>query len=359
MEAARPYLKVTYNGADISKDISDSLVAFTYTDNLEEADTIDLQMEDFGLLWQNEWYPEKGAIIKCEFGIRGGVVVPAGEFEFDEIELLGPPDQVNVRGIAAGFSKGQKRTQKSHTHEGKTLSQIVHTVASSAGLKVVGSIGNIRINRKVQHKEKDFTFLRKLAHEYGYVFNIKGDQLIFMQRKVLEDAEPLFTIDKTDLINFSIRDKSTNTYKGAIIKYQNPLNFDTVEHLEEYQSAINSDDILVLTGTAENKAQAIEMTKSALQRANKLQQFGNITIPGHSAAIAGNVFQLTGIGNLSGNYIIKQSNHLVAIDASWTVECEIYKVGFIEDVAKRKPKKFKEGYSGPEGKGDKSLFGYY
>lgn len=359
MEAAKPYLKVTYNGSDISKDISMSLVAFTYADNLEEADTIDIQLEDFDLLWQNGWYPEKGAILKCEFGIKGGVVIPAGEFEIDEIEMFGPPDQVNIRGIAAGFSKGQKRTQKSHTHEGKTLSQIVQTVAASAGLKVVGNIGNIRINRKVQHIERDFTFLRKLAHEYGYVFNIRGDQLIFMQRKVLEDVPPLFTVDKTQLISFSIRDKSTNTYKSAIVKYQNPESFDIVEYQQHYEDEINSSDVLVLTTTAENKAQAIEMTTAALLKANRLQQFGNIVMPGHAAAMAGNVFELTGLGNLSGYYIIKSSNHLISTDTSWTTDCEIYKVGFIEDVAKRKPKKGDNGYTGPDGAGDKTLFSIY
>ena len=139
------YLKVLYNGKNITTDLSKSLSSFTYTDNMEEADTLDIEVEDSEQKWQNEWYPEKGAKIEAEIGIEGGEVLNCGIFEIDEIEFHGAPDAINIRCIAAGFKTGEKRTDKSHVHENKTLAEIVRTIAKDAGLEVVGKVSDIRV----------------------------------------------------------------------------------------------------------------------------------------------------------------------------------------------------------------------
>lgn len=330
MQLDKPYLKVTYNGKNITADISRSLTAFTYTDNLSEADALDIDLEDSEQKWQNEWYPEKGAIITAEIGIDGGLTLDCGVFEIDEIELLGAPDSVTIRCIAAGFKKGQKRSRKSHVHEGKTLSEIVRTIASAAGLTVQGKISDVRVGRLVQRKERDLRFLRRLAKEYGYTFNVRGTNLIFINKSELEDAKAVAAYAKTDLLSFSIRDKSTNTYKSASIKYHNPETGETIQHKESDGGSEDTDDNLELKFTAETQAQARLMTKAALREANKLQQSGSVSLPGSPLLCAGNVIELQGLGKLSGDYIIKSSAHSIANDTGWIVDAEIYKVNYKE-----------------------------
>ncbi|MBS1776036.1 MAG: hypothetical protein JSS64_07120 [Bacteroidetes bacterium] len=341
MQLDKPHLKVTYNGTNITHDVSKSLIAFTYTDHLDEADTLDIQIEDSDLLWQGDWYPEKGAKITAEIGIEGEAVINCGTFEIDEIELSGAPDTVNIRCIAAGFLSGKKRTRKSHVHEEKTLAEIVRTVASACGLTVEGKISSVRVGRMVQRKEHDLRFLRRLATEYGYTLNVRDKKAIFISTKELEERGAVKSFDKSDLLNYSIRDKSTHTYALASVKYHNPKTSELVEHQESEGGVKDTDDVLELKHTAETKAQAIMMTQAALNKANKLQQTGNISLPGEAVLCAGNVIELTGLGFLSGKYIIKSSAHTIGISEGWLVDAEVYKVGYVEE-SKKRPKKKKE-----------------
>lgn len=320
-----------YNGTNITEDLSRYLVAFTYTDNMDEADTLDIQLEDSSLLWQNTWYPEKGAKVQAEIGLQGGEIVDCGTFEIDEIEFLGPPDMVNMRCIAAGFTSGKKRSGKSHVHEQKTLAEIIRTVASSAGLKVQGNISNVRVGRVVQRKERDLRFLRRLAKEYGYTFNVRDSVATFMPRADLEKSGAVATFQKSDLLSFSIRDKSVDTYKRASIKFHNPETGETVTHTETDSEHDGTDDEIELKTTAETNAQAVLMTRAALNAANKMQQSGNVSLPGSPVLVAGNVIELTGLGLLSGNYLIKASAHTVGIAEGWLVDLEVYKVGFVDE----------------------------
>ena len=40
------YIKVLYNGKNITADVSKSLMSFGYTDHMSEADTLDITLED-------------------------------------------------------------------------------------------------------------------------------------------------------------------------------------------------------------------------------------------------------------------------------------------------------------------------
>lgn len=340
MQLLRPHIKVLYNGINITADVSESLISFTYTDNLDEADTLDIELEDAFQKWQNRWYPEKGAKIKAEIGIEGGLILDCGTFEVDEIEFTGLPDNINLRCIAAGFKEGQKRTAKSHVHEGKTLAEIVKTVASAAGLTVQGKISDVRISRIVQQKERDIRFLKRLATEYGYSFNVRDKAVIFIRKEELENSKSVAGFDKSELLGFSIKDKSSGTYKLASVKYHNPETGELISHTNSDGGADNTDDTLELKYTAASKAQAIEMTKAALRAANNLQQSGTVSLPGNPRLCAGNVITLWNLGLLSGDYIIHQSAHTISNDGGWVVDIEVYKVNYkFEDAqAKAKPK---------------------
>lgn len=112
MQAISPFIKVLYDNKDISEDVSRGLYAVTYSDSLEDVDTVDIDVEDANLKWQDNWYPDKNSTLTVEIGDTSGVVLKCGVFEIDEIELMGPPDAIRIRGIAAGFKTGKKRSAK-------------------------------------------------------------------------------------------------------------------------------------------------------------------------------------------------------------------------------------------------------
>ncbi len=343
MQTEKPILKVLYNGKDITEDISRDLMSFNYTDRLEEADTLDIEVEDIDGLWNLEWYPEKGAKITAQVGIAGGSSMNCGTFEIDEIELRGAPDTVNIRCIAAGFKEGQKRTNKSHVHENKTLREVINTVAGNLGLRVQGSIEAVKIGRLVQNQDSSLSFLAKLAKDYGYTFSVKDKTLVFIKKTELTQSKSVKTYERKDLISYSFKDKSTGTYKHAKISYHNPENGELITHQEADEDIRDTDDVLVLKLTAENETQAKEMTRAALREANQLQQSGTITLPGSPFALSGNVISLKGLGRLSGDFIIHSASHTISNADGWLADLEIYKINYkFETETKKETKKENE-----------------
>jgi hypothetical protein len=335
-------IKVIYDGKNISADITKYLLSLTYSDKTEgESDEIQINLEDSEALWRGPWYPSKGSTLEVLIGYNDALI-NCGVFEIDEIELTGPPDTVSIKALATGI-KGSLRTKKSFAHENKTLGQIAEAVAKSNGLTVHGSIEPIVINRRTQHRETDLTFLRKLSNEFGYVFSIRGKNLIFTKIFDLENLKPVTTINRSQLISYSLKDKTVETYSNAKVSYQNPEEGEVVNfEVDKFHNAdgiefskIDTSDTLVINDKAENKQQAEAKAKAALYAANSNQQEGNLTVQGNPYLVAGNNFKLTGMGKLSGSYHIKASTHNIDKGGGYTVDLEIKRVGGATDAEKK------------------------
>ena len=99
MQVLETLFSVLYDNKNITSDISKYLLSITYNDKTDgESDDIEIELEDVDALWQNSWYPEKGASLKVTIGDLN-----CGVFEIDEIEVKGPPSTVNIRGAAVGI----------------------------------------------------------------------------------------------------------------------------------------------------------------------------------------------------------------------------------------------------------------
>lgn len=327
--APKPYFKVLYDGRNITADISKHLLSFSYVDKTEgESDELEIQLEDVDRLWQNEWYPKKGSILKAEIGMAGGAVLSCGSFMIDEIEFSAPPDIVTIKGLAAGVHSGV-RTQKSYAHENKSLSEVIRTVAGNGGLQVSGQIDNISIGRVMQHRETDLAFLKRLSHDYGYVFSVRDKTLVFTSIYDLEGRDKVLTLGRTDLISFSFKDKTSDTYKGAKTQYHNSLTKKTITYSEDGDSEDTAADQYEIRSKAENKQQAEAKAKAALHKKNTQEKTGAILTPGNALLVAGQNIELIGIGVLSGKYHVTGSRHALDKSMAYSTEAELKRVGTV------------------------------
>jgi phage protein D len=58
-EPRRVKIEVVYDGKDISRAISDSVIEFSYTDKASgEADSIQIKVHDREGHWHGNWYPQ-------------------------------------------------------------------------------------------------------------------------------------------------------------------------------------------------------------------------------------------------------------------------------------------------------------
>lgn len=336
MEVVRsPYIKVLYNGKNISEEISKYLASIVYTDKVDgESDTVEITVDDVDGLWRGQWYPEKGATLDVTIGYPDRQL-SCGQFQIDDIQLEGPPDTVKICGLAAGI-KEALRTPRSYAHENKTLRQIALTAAQRNGLTVTGEIPDVTFRRITQNRETDLNFLRRISTEYGCLFSIRGKQLVFTTIYDIEDRQAVTELDRLDIERYSFRDKVTGTYKDAKVTYHNPEEKKVV--VTEYKtqqeknpddfaySQVASSDTKVIYTKAENKQQAEKKAKASLHRANSKQQEGTISLEGNPLLVAGNNFTLTGMGKLSGKWHVSESKH--AIDRSgYKTELQLKRVG--------------------------------
>lgn len=120
-------------------------------------------------------------------GYVGEKLLNCGIFEIDEIEFSTPPDVLIVKAIATGITKSL-RQNNSVAYENKNLKQIANEIAKKHNLTLVGEIDDIRVERITQNKQRDLTFLKNLAEQYGYIFKITDNQLVFYKTQKLIDG---------------------------------------------------------------------------------------------------------------------------------------------------------------------------
>lgn len=348
MNVPKVTYEVVYNGKNITADILPHVLSFSYTDKSHgESDEIEILLEDSADLWKNNWYPSKGDIVAARIIHPMQGVLNCGTFEIDDItgEWGEAGDTFSLKGLGAGIKK-KVRTKRSYAHEGKTLREIANHVAAGHGLKVEGSILDVRLLRSTQHRETDLGYLKRIAHDFGYALNVRGDNLTFTNIFDLEKKSAALEIYRNEIISGSIKDKTSESYKDAKISFHNPHQRRAITHTEKeteaaYQGA--KVDTLSLNLRCENQQQAEIKTKVALYRANSKQQEGNLSFPGNIYAVAGNNCSLFGFGYFSGLYYLESTVHAVAPEGGYTTSAEVKRVGV---VAKEQQKKKDRGAAG-------------
>lgn len=362
-----PYAKITYNGTDITEDISKYLVSLNVIDKVAgESDEVSIVLEDTDALWRGDWYPSKRDKLTIEIGYTDEIL-SFGTFEIDEIEFSGPPDTVTIKGIAAGISK-QLRTRKSSAHESKTLAQIASAVAAANGLTVQGEIADIQIGRATQDRETDLGFLKRIASVYGYVFSVRDSTLIFTDVFDIQKAGPITEIDRTEVKSFSFKDSTADTAKSAKVSYHDPESGEEVDYEIEdgeedgldystapAEEAIDSggvelsnfsqpqssfetkEDAIEVRTRVENRQQAERVGRAALHSANSRQVTGSISVEGSPNYMAGVNVDITGLRRLSGKYHFEQVSHTIDKSGGYSCDITMKKVGKLSDINKEFP----------------------
>ena len=131
----KPYVKIEYEGKDISEDISKYITDFSYVDNVHgKADEIEITFDDRQGLFQGAWYPDKKATVTAEIQ-HEGETMKCGIFYIDEVAFNGTPDTVKWHGVSID-PNSKLRTKKSKGYNTQTLLQIAKDIAGQHGLTV-------------------------------------------------------------------------------------------------------------------------------------------------------------------------------------------------------------------------------
>ncbi|MBQ9246465.1 hypothetical protein IJ182_09385 [bacterium] len=210
--------------------------------------------------------------------------------------------------MATGITK-PVRQKNSIGYENTTLRQLANKIAQRQNLTLVGDIENIKIERITQNQEHDLTFLKRIAEEYGYIFKIAENNLVFYKTEKLINAEAAHIIHKSDISRYRLTEKTSQLYKAVTVSYKNPKTGKTINATAKNSNCIKG-DTLKLNTRCENKQQALIKANAALKNGNHIIE-GNIEMPGNPYLVAGLNVELKDFGYFSGKYHITEVHHSI------------------------------------------------
>jgi len=320
-----PQWTVAIAGKDVTSEIMSYVKSVTYTDHAHGAsDEVELSLEDSTGVWRTTWYPSQGDAVVVAMGYAGEQLLPCGSFEIEEIEISGPEAVMHIRALASGIKEAQ-RTKRSAAYEGTTLREIATSVARRHKFTVVGEIADVRMKRITQHQEGDLAFLKRLAGNYGYVFSVKGSQLVFSKYSTLRSASAVLTLHRVgDVVRYSLRDKSLSVYKDATCAYNDPKTKRCLTHTAKAKG-VASGDTCKITRRCESVQQAKLQSEAALEQANDGKYEGTISTEGNTRLVAGNTVALSGFGHFDGTYLIDESRHTIEPGQGYVTEITVKK----------------------------------
>lgn len=323
-----PAWRLRINGRDITRDVTPMVTKVTYTDHWTgKVDDLEVTVEDAAGRWRAAWYPQKGDTVEAWIGYSDEAVVPCGKFQIDELEFAGKPDTMTIRALATGV-RPTLRTRRSVGYEGQTLQEIAQAVAARHTLTLVGRFDEpqLRLERITQRDEDDLTFLTRVADLYGYVFTVRGEQLVFYRVAPLEAEPPIVTVRRRDVKEYRFKDKAREIYRAVVVAYENPKTKKTITH-EVTVGGVVGGEVYKLEDRMENAAQAESIGRATLHELNLRATTGSITLEGEPRLVAGSIIVLTGWGALDGRYRAETSRHEMTRRDGYITTPELKRVG--------------------------------
>lgn len=315
----RASLSLLYDNVDITADLSDYLISFSYEDNSDnKADDLQVVVEDKKGLWRGSWYPSKGArlvgsLITQDWKEVGATqTLPLGSFEIDEISYTGPPDVVTLKAVSIPVHSSLVDEDKIRAWEETALSVIAGDIANEAQLELMfDSDYDPEYDRIEQSEEPDLPFLQRLCDQAGLSLKVSSDKIIIFDSAKYEEMPSVAVIVKgeSDIISYEFTSATRNIYSAARIEYQPSLWEDPIEYTYTPPNAPETGKTLFINERASSLAEAEKIAKLRLRKINANENRASIMLVGNQLLVAGVNVTLSGFGNFDGKYFIETAVH--------------------------------------------------
>lgn len=334
MLARRIDLFFRYENKDISADIAPFIESLSFTDNASgESDRFEMGLEDRAGLWENDWFPTKGAQMNADLIARNWrpgedeIAYPLGKMEIDEFEFSGPPKKFKIKALSV-YASGQIRETRSKGWENVTLKAILQEIAARHGLGALYEAAyNPVYDRRDQNEESDSTFLLKLCNDAGLCLKFTDGQIVIFDEEEYEKRAPLFTIENgaSEVISFSFRTKNTEVFQAAKVTYRRGKKKQTITGEMKALDVDSTGKVLKIKKKVASGAEAERLAKKELRKKNRDQNTANFVIPWRPDAPAGCMVEVKGYGEFDGRYMIDQAQHTIRESGGSRISLDLHK----------------------------------
>jgi len=353
-------LVLTYNGRDITADISDYIESFSFTERARngESDDLNITVENTTGIWSNSWFPERGATLTAQIITENWnqpndyEQLDCGSFEIDDLTDSGPVSTFSIGALSVGITSSIRGESRSQAWEKFKFSGLVNEIAQRHGFAVFfDSDYDPVIDRFDQKNESDLEFLIKIAEYVGVNVRLSHNKIIVYQERLYDAHEVSLTLSKNSdgFIRHSFRASSADIYlacqvqfldskSGKLLTYQYTPNgrSGVIGKNDSNSSGVKIDPVtrMVIPSSSEqekiseprvgktlkinrrcrNLAEAEQLAKSSLRGKNKREITGSLAYVGNLYLRAGLTIAISGFGVWdSSTWVIEEVTH------SWSV----------------------------------------
>ena len=188
-EARRIKAVVTYNGMDISQQVS----SIAYSDNTDSTDDISVKLSNRAEELFRSWFPETGDALTvhvelCNWLSAGQTKsLHCGLFEVDHIEMS---DTLTINAVSVPITGNIRSEKKYKGWENINLSSIVADIAGNAKLDLIYETDvDPYYDRVDQNNKSDLAFIEELCKSDGLCLKISDAQLIVFEESKYDTLE--------------------------------------------------------------------------------------------------------------------------------------------------------------------------
>lgn len=329
-EVRHTRLSLKYDGEDISRDLEPFLLSFSCQDNgMDQADDLEISLQDREGLWHSDWFPEKGAEVTASiqaFNFREPgekLEYPCGTYTIDEVEFSGPPWKMSLRCTSSAITKSLRKEKKTRAWENISLEAIAKQIAGEHDLGLVFEAPGVDYNRQDQRKESDLDFLSRIGKFAGVKVKVAERKLILYAGKSFDSQDPSITYRPGDLGSWKIKTQAHDVYQACKVDYWDPEKKEKYTYTYKPEDPPSSGQTLQVNKRVESRAAAEEVAKAELRKKNEKELTGSLDLMGDPRLFAGNTIRLEDFGVFSGKYFVETVRHEYSKGEGYTCSADI------------------------------------
>lgn len=322
-------IDIKYNDAEISKNISKSIIDITYTDNEQgKADDLEIVVENRDNRWNTKFFPKKGSKIEVSLKLynwyKAGEIINVrwGNFTIDELTYSSDAT-FKISCIAEKCAGSFVTEKKWRTWENIRLKDMCDTLAKENNMRLVYKPAN-NYKHKMLYQigvtDSDF-ILAQCNREIGFKVKIADDKIVIFEDSIGDSGVKL---SFKDLSSYMFNSKTFGVYKACEVKYFDAESGEVITYRKEDDAIKNNDSVLVVEQEALSSEEAKKIAAAKLIEANNKEITASISLMGNPNIWTGYEVELSDFGVFSGKYVIDKVTHTISGSQGYITNFDCY-----------------------------------
>lgn len=328
----RTNVELTYEGKNITKQLSEYIKSFSYKDNINTLDEIAVTVFDKDENWLRDWVTLKGDEINANIiVIENGEnkVLKCGTFFLDDKEF--GKSEFTFKAVSVDITSSLKNEEKTKIWSKTTLKNIASSIASAEKFSFKFTGNDLSIEKAEQKNQSNGGFLQQLCVMHGFSVKVMNKTIYVSELTALESLESEIVIEKKHCIDWKISETDNNTYDKCIIEYKDSklgkkvkgtASVERPGYKQNTGKTLRISENFGVTGTFEQVTKQLNVIAAGkLREKNQDELTVSLGLTGDIQIIAGRRLTIKGFGQYDKyKYIIMSTEH--KIQGGYTVSLE-------------------------------------